>query len=65
MNFKLKDGITKEDLINTKWDQSAYTEEQKIFWQETMFELGFGWGFSTDNVCSSTGTICYGYMEEI
>ena len=44
MNFKLKDGITKEDLINTKWDQSEYTEEQKVFWQETMFELGFGWG---------------------
>ena len=24
-----------------------------------------GCGFNTDNVCSSTGTVCYGYMEEI
>lgn len=37
MNF------TKEDFINTQWDASDWTKEQKTNWQEFMFDLGFSW----------------------
>jgi hypothetical protein len=35
--------MKKEDLVNTKWDVSNWTTEQKIKWQESVFELGFRW----------------------
>lgn len=35
--------LTKEDLYNTKWDASQWTQDMKIKWQEKMFEFGFSW----------------------
>lgn len=35
--------MKKEDFYDTKWDQSEWTEEMKIKWQEKCFELGFEW----------------------
>ena len=38
--------LNKEDFFKTKWDQSEWTLEQKIKWQQKCFELGFSWGFT-------------------
>lgn len=35
--------MKKEDFYNTKWYCRAWTDEQKIQWQEKCFELGFSW----------------------
>ena len=29
---------------NTKWDQSTWSEEQKIKWQEKCFDMGYRMG---------------------
>jgi hypothetical protein len=35
--------VTKEDLFNTKWDATEWTEEQRTKFQKKVFELGFSW----------------------
>jgi len=36
--------VKKEDFIDTKWDAREWTKEQKVKWQNRMFEIGFSWG---------------------
>lgn len=49
MQYKVKEGLTKEMFISTKWNQMEWTTEQKTMWQEAMFKLGFGWEKKTSS----------------
>lgn len=35
--------LKREDLYDTKWDVSDWSEEQKVWWQTACFDLGISW----------------------
>lgn len=37
--------MNKEDFKHKKVDVRNWTKEQKLYWRDTMLELGFKWGF--------------------
>ncbi len=41
--YKLKEHVTREWLMNTKWCVKDWTKEQKTFWQTTAFDKGYFW----------------------
>lgn len=54
--------MNKEQIYNTKWDQSKWTDEMKTKWQEKCIELGFDW-FTCKDTVNFLGKPCF-YLED-